>query len=141
MVNFFFFFFYFFCDLIQKYFLSGEISKYDQWKKHNLYRKIIPVSPCEMCPNTEFFLVGIFPHSDWIRRGTSYLSVLSPNVEKYGPEKNSLFGQFSCSVYFWNRCLKAIDLFYKQTNGLIYRLNGLFSSGLDDNFLKIEKFI
>ena len=23
-----------------------------------------------MCPNTEFFLVRIFPHSDWIRRDT-----------------------------------------------------------------------
>ena len=41
----------------------------------------------EKCPNTEFFLVRIFPHSDWIRRDTSYLSVFSPNVEKYGPEK------------------------------------------------------
>ena len=28
-----------------------------------------------------------FPHSDWIRRGTDYLSVFSPNEGKYGPEK------------------------------------------------------
>ena len=33
------------------------------------------------------FLVSIFPHSDWIRRDTEYLSVFSPNVRKYGPEK------------------------------------------------------
>ena len=39
------------------------------------------------CPNTEFFLVCIFPHSDWIRRDTSYLSVFSPNAEKYIPGK------------------------------------------------------
>ena len=35
----------------------------------------------------EFFLVRIFPHSDWTRRDTSYLSVFSPNAGKYGPEK------------------------------------------------------
>ena len=27
----------------------------------------------EKCPNTEFFLVHIFPHSDWNRRDTPYL--------------------------------------------------------------------
>ena len=31
----------------------------------------------EKCPNTEFFLVRIFPYSDWIRRDTEYLSVFS----------------------------------------------------------------
>ena len=36
----------------------------------------------EKCPNTEFFLVRIFPHSDWI--GTK---VFSLNTGKYGPEK------------------------------------------------------
>ena len=41
---------------------------------------------CEKCPNTELFLVRIFPYSDWIRRDTLYLSVFSPNVGKYGPE-------------------------------------------------------
>ena len=33
------------------------------------------------------FLVRIFPHSDWIRIDNPYLSVFSPNAEKYGPEK------------------------------------------------------
>ena len=33
------------------------------------------------------FLFHIFSHSDWIRRDTLYLSVFSPNAEKYGPEK------------------------------------------------------
>ena len=41
----------------------------------------------EKYPNTEFILVRIFPHSDWIPRNTSYLSVLSRNAGKYGPEK------------------------------------------------------
>ena len=31
-------------------------------------------------------LVRIFPHLDWIRRNTSYLSVFSPNVGKCKPE-------------------------------------------------------
>ena len=43
------------------------------------------------------FLVHIFPHLNWIRRNTSYLSVLNPNVGKYGPEKlriRTLFTQW-----------------------------------------------
>ena len=49
---------------------------------------------CEMCPNTEFFLVRIFPHSDWIWRDTKYLSVFSPNAGKYGPEKTPYLDTF-----------------------------------------------
>ena len=30
------------------------------------------------------FLVHIFPHLEWIHRDTKYLSVFSPNAEKYG---------------------------------------------------------
>ena len=30
-------------------------------------------------------LVLIFSHSDLIRKGTEYLSILSPNAGKYGP--------------------------------------------------------
>ena len=33
------------------------------------------------------FLVRIFPYLDWIRRNILYLSVISPNARKYGPEK------------------------------------------------------
>ena len=40
----------------------------------------------DKCPNKQFFLVCIFPHSDWIWR-EEYLSALSPNAGKYGPEK------------------------------------------------------
>ena len=50
----------------------------------------------EKCPNTEFFLVRIFPHSDWKRRyGVSL--VFNPNGGKYGPQKNTEFGYFSRS--------------------------------------------
>ena len=33
------------------------------------------------------FLVRIFPHLDWIRKDTPYLSVFSPDAGKYGSEK------------------------------------------------------
>ena len=44
--------------------------------------------------NTEFFLVRIFPHSDWIRRDAPYFSVFSPNAGKYGPEKTPYLDTF-----------------------------------------------
>ena len=46
-------------------------------------------------PNTEFFLVRIFPHLNWIRRDTEYLSLFSPNVGKYGPEKLRIWTLFT----------------------------------------------
>ena len=48
----------------------------------------------ENCPDTEFLLVCIFLHSDWIRRDTPYLSLFSPNAGKYGPEKNPYLDTF-----------------------------------------------
>ena len=48
----------------------------------------------EKCPNTESFLVRIFPHSDCIRRDTKYLSVFSPNTGKYGPVKTLYLDTF-----------------------------------------------
>ena len=56
--------------------------------------KIIWKTLCEMCPNTGFFLVCIFPHSDWVRRDTKYLSVFSPNAGKYRPEKTLYLDTF-----------------------------------------------
>ena len=48
----------------------------------------------EKCPNTELFLVRIYTYLDWIRRYTEYLSVFSPNVGKYGPEKTPYLDTF-----------------------------------------------
>ena len=48
----------------------------------------------EKCPNTEFFLVRIFPYSDWMRRETPYLFVFSLNTRKYGPEKTPYLDTF-----------------------------------------------
>ena len=59
---------------------------------------IIHHSMCEKCP--EFFLVSIFPHSDWIRRDTSYLSVFSPNARKYRLEKTPCLETFRTATLF-----------------------------------------
>ena len=65
------------------------------------------------------FLARIFPRSDWIRRDTEYLSVFSPNVGKYGPEKlhtdtfyavNLLMKKIS--IYHLLRKLKALKIQY-----------------------------
>ena len=68
----------------------------------------------EMCPNTEFFLVRMFPHSDWIRRDTRDLSVFSPNAETYGPEKTLYLDTFhavECWRYHYH-CIYHKDACY-----------------------------
>ena len=67
---------------------------------------------CEMCPNTEFFLVRIFPYSDWIRRDTSYLSTFSLNTGKYGLEKTPYSDTFHAvaDTLFHNECWKEYDV-------------------------------
>ena len=50
----------------------------------------------------EVILVLIFPHSDWIRRDTEYLSAFSPNARKYGPEQfriGTLFAQWALAHF------------------------------------------
>ena len=54
--------------------------------KVNTFPCFDAVTVRDKCPNKQFFLVCIFPHSDWIWR-EEYLSALSPNAVKYGPEK------------------------------------------------------
>ena len=48
----------------------------------------------EKSPNTEFFLVRIFPHLDRTRRDTEDLSIFSSNAEKYRPEKTTYLDTF-----------------------------------------------
>ena len=60
----------------------------------------------EKCPNTEFFLIRIFPHLDWIRRDNPYLSVFSPNAGIYGPEKTPYLADFDAvRVYRPETCI------------------------------------
>ena len=81
------------------------------------------------CPNTEFFLVRIFPHSDWLRIDAEYLSVFIPNAGKYRPEKLhiwTLFMQWWC-FFFWLivvNCKGEINKYKKaflQKNLLVFR--------------------
>ena len=51
-------------------------------------------------PNTEFFLVLIFPHLEFVRRDTKYLSVYSLNAGKYGPEKAPYLDTFHAVQVF-----------------------------------------
>ena len=47
------------------------------------------------------FLVRIFPHSNWIRRDTEYLSMFSPNAGKYGSDNlriRTLFTQWDLEL-------------------------------------------
>ena len=48
----------------------------------------------EKCPNTELFLVCVFPHSDWIRT-----------------RNNSVFGHFSRSAYCLSRKILSMELY------------------------------
>ena len=52
----------------------------------------------EKCPNTEFFLVHIFPHSDWIQRDTDAGKYGQSKCGKIRTRKNSVFGHFSRSL-------------------------------------------
>ena len=69
------------------------------WKLYGVYRILNNIS--RLIYTTwkvsvfGIILVRIFPHSDWIRRDTPYLSVFSPNAD----QNNSEHAHFSRSVY------------------------------------------
>ena len=60
----------------------------------------------EKCPNTELFLVRIFPHSD----------VFSPNAGKYRPEKTPYLDTFH-AVIGKVSMLKEVDVLWKHCFG------------------------
>ena len=73
----------------------------------------------EKCSNTEFALVRIFPHLDWIRRDTEYLSVFSPNAGKYRPAKTPYLDNFhavlTLSTYVFLKMNRlGIHFFYRK---------------------------
>ena len=54
----------------------------------------------EKCPNKEFFLVRIFPYSDWISLNIYCVSLrIQSEYGKKRNRKNSVFGHFSSSNY------------------------------------------
>ena len=62
----------------------------------------VTITLSKKCPYSEFFWSAfsrIFPHSHCIRRDIPYLSVFSPNAEKYGPEKLSIRTLFKLCYY------------------------------------------
>ena len=54
----------------------------------------------EKCPNSEFFLACIFPHSDWIRRDTPYSGKFWASGDLIIFLKFSLFKPRRCSSTF-----------------------------------------
>ena len=56
--------------LLFKIRLDTWISFFKKKGSSNFIKKELTLR--EKCPNTEFFLVLIFPHLDWIRRDTEY---------------------------------------------------------------------
>ena len=74
---------------------TASLSTFDSVPLYS-YEEVVTVlvSLRASSPNTEFFLIRIFMHSDWIRTATEYLSVFSPNTGKYGPEKTPYLDTF-----------------------------------------------
>ena len=73
-----------------------------------------------MCPNAEFFLVSIFPHSDLIRRNTENLAVFNPNVGKYGPGKTPYLDTFHAVILIilFETQKQPLVVFYKKSCSL-----------------------
>ena len=53
---------------------------------------------CAKSVRIRIFLVGLFPHSDWIRRDTLYLVLYSVQMRQNRNQKNSKYGHFSYSA-------------------------------------------
>ena len=79
---------------------------------------------------SELFWSAFFPHLDWIRRDTPYLSVFSPNAGKCGKtveQNNSEYGHFFRSVFGLYEQLNSHFLSWKFNS--IYKLSiGLVSA-------------
>ena len=84
--------------------------------------------------NTELFLARIFPHSDWIRRDTKYVSVFSPNAGKYGPDITPYLNTFHAVVElaFYIRPIY-LNNFFK--NNYVFSSTGCLSTEIQINFI------
>ena len=76
--------------------LSRSLKWWEQEKIEKM-RRLSRLTLREKCPNTEFSLVRIFPHSDWIRRYGISLRIQS-ECGKLRTRKNSVFGHSPHSV-------------------------------------------
>ena len=83
----------------------------------------IKKSHCVKSVRIRICLVRIFPHLDWIRVDMEYLSIVSPNVGKYGPE-NSEYEHFSrseCPAQHFERTFRKQNYFIWI--GLLFKIN------------------
>ena len=70
--------------------------------KSHVKQEFQKISLLEKCPNTEFWLIRIFVHSDRIQRFTEKISVFSLNAGKYGPEETPYLDTFhTVPVFFY----------------------------------------
>ena len=90
------------CQEICKYYLVISNCNFCMRRCFKYKYEGIKMSLREKWPNTELLLVRIFPHTDWIRIDTSYLSVFSPYAAKYGPEITSYLVTFTAVCFYWN---------------------------------------
>ena len=82
----------------------SQSTLYCIWTSLTVLKRVKVTSLREKCPNTEYFLLRIFSHSDWIWRDTKYLSVFSPNAGKYGPENTPYLDTFHTALVWVNIC-------------------------------------
>ena len=88
---------------------------------------------CVKSTHIRSFLVRIFPHSDLIRGDADYLSILSPNTGKCGPE-NSEYRHFLC-----NDSLQRHQLFLviRSSSCELLSYIGTIFIGADPTFAKV----
>ena len=67
------------------HFSSNRLNKISPWQEEVNSRGVVILCQRSMIElfSLRVILVRIFPHSDWIGRDTSHLSVFSPNAGKY----------------------------------------------------------
>ena len=87
-------------------------------------RQIFPKPLCEKCPNTEIFLVRIFPHLHWIRRDTKYWSGgLTYNLLAEVISKNLFLWIFMMIMYQPENSFKDVIELFGQVILTKYRLH------------------
>ena len=71
----------------------------------------------EKCPNSEFFLVRIFLHSDWIRRDTPHLDTFHALILNFEPRVILFFS--------WNLAYLSLDAvvlqFLKNSSSVFFK--------------------
>ena len=89
-------------------------------------------------------LVRIFPHLDWIRRDTPYLSVFSSNVGKYGTEKLliwTLFTQWTAQRLITNLYFSFVFLSLKSEKESTFKQAEDLGTEIEvQNYAELNKF-